>query len=155
MQRRPYVRAATEQDPALSERKTLRPATPSSTAKMNEKGRIPGSLGRAYWIAIGVLALVFLSALALSRDSIPLHLPKHALTDAHALRPHDYLNASAADPAPFDFCPIFGPGDELATKYGATVLARTRLHSGSGARIQRAQGTQRAASDHQRSWRQQ
>jgi hypothetical protein len=95
------------------------------------------ALGRTYGIALGILALVFLSALALSRDSLPLRLPRHALTDAHALRPHDYLNASAADPAPFDFCPVYGPGDDLAAKYGATVLARTRVHAGSGARIQR------------------
>jgi hypothetical protein len=106
---------------------------------MNEKTPRMGSnaLGRTYGIALGILALVFLSALALSRDSIPLRLPRHALTDAQALRPHDYLNASAADPAPFDFCPVYGPGDELATKYGATVLARTRVHAGSGARVQR------------------
>lgn len=106
---------------------------------MNEKSPRMGTnaLSRTYCVALAILALVFLSALALSRDSIPLHLPKHALTDAYALRPHDYLNASASDPAPFDFCPIYGPGDDLALKYGATVLSRTRMHSGSGARIQR------------------
>lgn len=138
MQRRPYTRAATEQDPATSNKLT-RSDAPSPTASMNEKSpRMgAGALNRTYCVALGILTLVFLSALALSRDSIPLHLPKHALTDAHALRPHDYLNASASDPAPFDFCPIYGPGDDLALKYGATVLSRTRMHSGSGARIQR------------------
>ncbi|QRV99024.1 glycosyltransferase family 90 protein [Ceratobasidium sp. AG-Ba] len=137
--RRPYVRAATEIDPT-SPRPPLRTPSPTHTHSMSEKQspRLgPGALSRGYCIALGVLALVFLSALAVSRDSIPLHLPKHALTDAHLLRPHDYLNASASDPAPFDFCPIYGPGDDLATKYGATVLARTRFHAGSGARIQR------------------
>ncbi|KAF8752272.1 putative lipopolysaccharide-modifying enzyme [Rhizoctonia solani] len=140
MQRRTYARSLTEvtASDSLDPSKAIPPPTPTPLVTMGDKApRMPNGVSRAYLIAIGVLALVFLSALALSRDSIPIHLPKHALTDAHALRPHDYLNASSSDPAPFDFCPIFGPGDELAAKYGAAALAKTRLHAGTGARVQR------------------
>ncbi|KAL7423831.1 hypothetical protein Q5752_001415 [Cryptotrichosporon argae] len=49
----------------------------------------------------------------------------------------DYLNASAADPAPFDFCPVFGPGDKIAERRGQVGLLRSRLHAGTGARVQR------------------
>jgi hypothetical protein len=53
------------------------------------------------------------------------------------LTPKNYLNASEAGPNPFDFCPIYGPGDEIGAKHGAVTLGQTRLHLGSGARIQR------------------
>ena len=53
------------------------------------------------------------------------------------LTPKDYLNASATDPAPFDFCPVFGPGDTIAERRGQWPLLKSRIHTGSGARIQR------------------
>lgn len=59
------------------------------------------------------------------------------LASHHKLIPRDYLNASAHDPAPFPFCPIYGPGDELAKRYTAASLHKSILHSGSGARVQR------------------
>ncbi|QRW26062.1 glycosyltransferase family 90 protein [Rhizoctonia solani] len=125
MQRRTYARSLTEvtASDSLDPSKAIPPPTPTPLVTMGDKApRMPNGVSRAYLIAIGVLALVFLSALALSRDSIPIHLPKHALTDAHALRPHDYLNASSSDPAPLTF---------------ALFSAQTRLHAGTGARVQR------------------
>ncbi|KAF8909785.1 CAP64-like protein [Gymnopilus junonius] len=53
------------------------------------------------------------------------------------LKPKNYFNATEAGPNPFAFCPIYGPGDELEKKYGALTLSKSRLHLGSGARIQR------------------
>ncbi|KAF7326429.1 CAP64-like protein [Mycena sanguinolenta] len=53
------------------------------------------------------------------------------------LTPRNYLNGSEAAPNPFDFCPAYGPGDEIGLKHGAVTLGKTRLHLGSGARIQR------------------
>lgn len=53
------------------------------------------------------------------------------------LTARDYLNASTSDPAPFDFCPVFGPGDEVAERRGQWGLLKARLHTGSGARVQR------------------
>lgn len=55
----------------------------------------------------------------------------------HALTPRDYLNASQTDPAPFEFCPVFGPGDPVAERRGQYALLKSRLHTGSNARIQR------------------
>jgi hypothetical protein len=39
-------------------------------------------------------------------------------------------------PNPFPFCPSYGPGDELGKQYGVLVLEQSRLHLGSGARVQ-------------------
>ena len=47
------------------------------------------------------------------------------------------LNASQTEAAPFDFCPVFGPNDTIAERRGQWGLLRSRLHTGSGARIQR------------------
>ena len=56
---------------------------------------------------------------------------------AQLLTAGDYLNASASDPAPFDFCPVFGPGDVVAERRGQWGLLKSRMHTGSGARVQR------------------
>ncbi|GJJ14705.1 hypothetical protein Clacol_008972 [Clathrus columnatus] len=53
------------------------------------------------------------------------------------LIPKDYLNTTEDTPPPFDFCPIYGPGDVLAQKYGAHTLLKSKLHLGSGARVQK------------------
>ena len=53
------------------------------------------------------------------------------------LKAKNYFNATEAGPNPFEFCPIYGPGDELGAKYGALTLSKSRLHLGSGARVQR------------------
>ena len=49
----------------------------------------------------------------------------------------NYFNATEVGPNPFAFCPIYGPGDELGSRYGALTLSKSRLHLGSGARVQR------------------
>lgn len=53
------------------------------------------------------------------------------------LKPKNFLNVTDDEPSPFDFCPVFGPGDDLASKYGSLTLSKTRLHLGSNARVQR------------------
>lgn len=57
--------------------------------------------------------------------------------ESKILTPRDYLNASQADPAPFDFCPVFGPGDPVTERRGQWGLLKSRLHQGSNARIQK------------------
>lgn len=52
-------------------------------------------------------------------------------------KPRNYLNVTEGSPVPFTFCPALGPGDELADKYDPVALQKTRLHTGTGARIQR------------------
>ena len=49
----------------------------------------------------------------------------------------NYFNATEVGPNPFTFCPAYGPGDELGTKYGALTLAKSRIHAGTGGRVQR------------------
>lgn len=53
------------------------------------------------------------------------------------LKPKNYLNASETEPNPFTFCPVYGPGDEIGAKYGALTLSKSRMHLGSGDRVQR------------------
>lgn len=53
------------------------------------------------------------------------------------LKAKNYFNSTDNDPNPFPFCPNYGPGDELGTKYGAVTLSKSRFHLGSGDRIQR------------------
>ena len=53
------------------------------------------------------------------------------------LKAKNYFNATEVGPNPFLFCPNYGPGDELGTKYGPVMLSKSRFHLGSGDRIQR------------------
>ena len=53
------------------------------------------------------------------------------------LKAKNYFNTTEDGPNPFAFCPNYGPGDELGTKYGAVMLSKTRFQLGSGDRIQR------------------
>jgi len=53
------------------------------------------------------------------------------------LKAKNYFNATVAGPNPFEFCPVYGPGDELGAKYGAQTLSKSRMHLGSGGRVQR------------------
>ncbi|KAF8901539.1 hypothetical protein CPB85DRAFT_1417603 [Mucidula mucida] len=53
------------------------------------------------------------------------------------LKSKNYLNNTDAEPNPFDFCPVYGPGDAVGAKYGALTLSQSRLHLGSSARVSR------------------
>ncbi|BEJ08278.1 hypothetical protein CcaverHIS641_0503630 [Cutaneotrichosporon cavernicola] len=64
-------------------------------------------------------------------------LSGHYSTSRGLLTAVDYLNASSSEPAPFSFCPDFGPTDLVAQKRGQVPLLKSRLHTGTGARIQR------------------
>nr|XP_018267158.1 capsular associated protein [Kwoniella dejecticola CBS 10117]OBR89316.1 capsular associated protein [Kwoniella dejecticola CBS 10117] len=100
----------------------------------DSKGR-PGTLyglsHRIWLLIVGIIGLFTFSRFLFHVASSPYSSSGGLLT------PRDYLNASAADPAPFDFCPVFGPGDHIAEKRGQWGLLKSRLHMGSGARIQR------------------
>ena len=90
------------------------------------------------WI---ILSLV-LSILILSRyifgSSSSSSAGGHRLLSSD-LKPKNYLNTTELQhrESPFAFCPVYGEGDEVGKKYGALALTKTRLHLGSGARIQR------------------
>ena len=53
------------------------------------------------------------------------------------LKAKNYFNTTEVGPNPFTFCPAYGPADELGNKYGALTLAKSRLHLGTGGRVQR------------------
>jgi hypothetical protein len=68
--------------------------------------------------------------------------PQSPIIPATPLRSRNYLATSVNQtledlPNPFPFCPLGGINDLITEKYGSTNLARTRLHSGSGTRVQR------------------
>ncbi|KAG6914075.1 hypothetical protein DXG01_002551 [Tephrocybe rancida] len=69
-------------------------------------------------------------------------LPTTPTPSAHQFSPvnlkvKNYLNITETEPNPFDFCPIYGPGDEIGAKYGVQALSKTGIYLGSGERIQR------------------
>ncbi|KAJ7201057.1 hypothetical protein GGX14DRAFT_658889 [Mycena pura] len=85
------------------------------------------------WLIVGL----FVFLLTFTHYIVPAaHTPAYTFSNLN-LTPKNYFNASEAGPNPFDFCPVYGPGDEIGLKHGAVTLGKTRLHLGSGARIQR------------------
>lgn len=53
------------------------------------------------------------------------------------LKAKNYFNTTEVGPNPFTFCPAYNLGDELGNMYGALTLAKSRLHLGTGGRVQR------------------
>ncbi|KAK4688261.1 hypothetical protein P7C73_g1846, partial [Tremellales sp. Uapishka_1] len=103
--------------------------------KRKSKGGYKLGLSQRAWVILTVvIGFILLSKLLVPSSDTNGHVHH---SDAHLLVPRDYLNSSAADPAPFDFCPVFGPGDAIAARRGQFELLKSRLHLGSGARIQR------------------
>jgi hypothetical protein len=84
------------------------------------------------WGLLAVILILFLLTRAFTHQS-----PAHSLYNRDTLHPRNYLNASASAPAPFDFCPVHGPGDAIGQKYGVHLMSKSRIHTGSGARIHR------------------
>jgi hypothetical protein len=87
---------------------------------------------------IWIIISVFLFLVAFTHFVLPKNHPVHheAYSTAN-LKPKNYINSSDTEPNPFAFCPLFGPGDDIGAKYGSLTLSQSRLHLGSGARIQR------------------
>ncbi|EIW79968.1 hypothetical protein CONPUDRAFT_106666 [Coniophora puteana RWD-64-598 SS2] len=67
--------------------------------------------------------------------------PKNYLHEASLLSPDGIVGgvngSEQAASNPFDFCPVFGPNDDIAEKYGIMVLSQSRMHLGSGGRVHR------------------
>jgi hypothetical protein len=87
---------------------------------------------------IWIIISVFLFLISFTHFVLPKNHPVHyeAYSTAN-LKPKNYINSSDTEPNPFAFCPLFGPGDDIGAKYGSLTLSQSRLHLGSGARIQR------------------
>jgi hypothetical protein len=116
-----------------------RDRSPSLTDKPRRLSKSSASsLTRRLPLLLAVLfTLYILGRLFLPNKSSNTPSRRGTSAELQAQQPRDYLNESSSNPAPFSFCPIFGPGDELGDKYGAVALTRTILHVGTGARVQR------------------
>jgi hypothetical protein len=99
------------------------------------KNRLPifaSASGRIWGLVIGICALIIITKLFASHST-----DNHSFYNQDALHPINYFNTSGSPAPPFQFCPTHGPGDVVGNKYGAHAMARSRLHLGSGARVQR------------------
>jgi hypothetical protein len=89
---------------------------------------------------IWAIVFVFLFIVAFTNYILPPHhTPQPRFNYLTGLKSKNYLNKTHVenDPNPFAFCPMFGPGDEIGKKYGSLALSQSRLHLGSGGRVQR------------------
>ncbi|KAL1407722.1 hypothetical protein Q8F55_007155 [Vanrija albida] len=98
--------------------------------------KIAFGLSKRLWTVVaGLVGLFILSRLV---GSTPEESPVgHYTARAGLLSAADFQNASLSDPPPFPFCPVFGPGDPVAERRGQVPLLKSRLHVGTGARVQR------------------
>ncbi|TFL07432.1 Cap64 protein [Pterulicium gracile] len=88
---------------------------------------------------ITLFLLAFITLIAFIHFLYPSN-PSHSLFPNHApssLKPLNYFNVSSNAPNPFSFCPAYGPGDELGSRYGVLALEQSRMHLGSSTRVQR------------------
>ena len=88
---------------------------------------------------IWLILVLFIFIIILTRSVLPSDpsLPRHGVTDTRHLTPKNYMNLTETHPNPFEFCPLFGPGDEIGAKHGIHALTKSRLHLGSSTRVQR------------------
>ncbi|EIM87101.1 uncharacterized protein STEHIDRAFT_55982 [Stereum hirsutum FP-91666 SS1] len=112
-------------------------ASEKSPSRLNQRSF--GVTNRIWLILSLFLAILLFTRFALPSSSTDSYYSR-SLSQAYTskLKPTNYLNVSAeVGPYPFEFCPTFGPGDELAEKYGALAISKSWLHLGSGARVQK------------------
>ncbi|KAF9224985.1 hypothetical protein BS17DRAFT_779383 [Gyrodon lividus] len=114
----------------------------------------PSTRSRWYRHSLGVpnriwaILLAFVSIVALTRYVLPSYhqplqpfstvglVPKNYLHEANYFETNSSEGGEVAG-NPFDFCPVFGPRDDIAEMYGVMALAQSRLHLGSGGRVHR------------------
>ena len=96
-----------------------------------------GVTNRIWVILALILSILLLSRYILSSSSSSSANGHRVLSSD--LKPKNYLNVTELQHpgSPFPFCPVYGEGDDVGRKYGALALTKSRLHLGSGARIQR------------------
>ncbi|KAF8523701.1 hypothetical protein BU17DRAFT_43654 [Hysterangium stoloniferum] len=83
------------------------------------------------WVLVCIIIFFFLCMRLFASSDVE---QRHRIFTNSNLTPKDYLNSSDMA-VPFDFCPLYGPGDPLAEKYGSHALSKSKLHVGSGARV--------------------
>ena len=97
-----------------------------------------GVTNRIWAILLLFLFIVTFTHYALPSGNTHNTLHRHNYLNT-GLKSKNYLNKTheGSEPNPFGFCPVFGPGDEIGKKYGPLPLSQSRLHLGSGGRVQR------------------
>ena len=93
-------------------------------------------VGNRIWLIVVVLGAILTVTHFISLPSSGKLSSTPTYSNSH-LNPKDYLNVTDLGPNPFEFCPSYGPGDELGGKYGSNLLSQSRMNLGSGARVQR------------------
>lgn len=132
--RTPELRLNTSTENGSSSR--MEKQSPPSPSRTKSHGLLSSPSGqRALLILGGLVSLFVVTKVFFPSESSPFALSHPPI--ATPLVAKNYLNSSKIEPAPFEFCPFYGPGDTLAQKYGAHNLAKSKVHMGSGGRIQR------------------
>lgn len=132
MQRRTAGKGVAHIAPPLPPSRMGSASSDKPLSRLNQKTL--GVTNRIWLILVLFTALILFTRSILPSDHSPYQRHRLIHTDA---KPRNYLNVTEGDPVPFSFCPALGPGDELASKYDPVALTKTRLHTGSGARVQR------------------
>ncbi|KAG1805480.1 uncharacterized protein BJ212DRAFT_1283642 [Suillus subaureus] len=98
-----------------------------------------GVTNRIWAIILGFILLVAVSRyISFSNHTRAGSFTTEGLIPKNYLHEANYLIGNSSKAAnPFNFCPVFGPKDEIANKYGVVPLAQSRLHLGSGGRVHR------------------
>jgi hypothetical protein len=100
--------------------------------------KVLGVTNRIWAILLGFVLLIALSRIISFSTHTNASFTTEGLVPKNYLHEANYLIGNSSEAAnPFDFCPVFGPGDDIAKKYGLVPLAQSRLHLGSGGRVHR------------------
>ena len=100
-----------------------------------------GVPNRIWALLLALVSLVVISRQVLSYHRQPQPVSTAGLVPINYLHSANYFTPKSSEwdtsSNPFRFCPAFGPGDDIAEKYGGVALAQSRLHLGSGGRVHR------------------
>lgn len=98
----------------------------SNTTSSYGRGRsLPGFASRSQFAASRRTDM-FIRSTKRQRTAAAL---SHGATEGYA--------SNFSEPAPFTFCPTYGPNDELSAVYGAEAILKTRAHLGSSERVKK------------------
>ncbi len=112
---------------------------PSSPSSSMSDEKAPSRLNQRHLgvkARIWLILFLFVAVVSITHYIIP-ETQTYTPYSTVNLKSKNYLNNTDAEPNPFDFCPVYGPGDAVGAKYGALTLSQSRLHLGSSARVSR------------------
>ena len=112
------------------------PSSSPSSAMSDEKHSRLNQRNFGVKNRIWLILFLFVFIVSLTHYVLPA-TPKYEPFSTVHLKSKNYLNNTVQEPNPFEFCPVYGPGDALGAKYGALTLSQSRMHLGSSARVNR------------------